>query len=148
MNTNTEQAALARQVADDIETHAQWFNQRAWAHKEGGDYPCGTPSCVAGFTVWRDIRNTFPHYADEDVEAELARMLDEEAGMGGGSIKETAAKVLGLSEAQASRMFEEAPYDGEAGPDAGCEAQEAARMLRSYADDGEVCWPERTRKAG
>ena len=119
---NEEHQRHALQVAEAIEAHAGQYHQGWYEHS------CGTPACVAGWSV-----------------AVKARGLDGAAGFDVRSlwlesklITDEAARNLGLSASERPAMFSARPFVGD--DTRKPTAAEAATMLRRYADTGEVVW--------
>ena len=114
---NEEQRLHALAVADAIEAHADQYFQGEWGHE-----PCGTPACIAGWSV------ALQEAPDDPAMFDLG-------GLGGDTIPNMAGEALGLSQEEAEAMFDGCPYYW-LDPDP--TAAEAAAMLRHYAATGEV----------
>ena len=114
------QHALA--VAEAIEAHGDQYDQGDWSHES-----CGTPSCIAGWSVAITFAPDDPAMFDLGV-------------FGDGFIPTAAQEALGLRHRKARQMFDGDPY-GMYTPEP--TAAEAAAMLRNYAKTGKVRWPPR-----
>ena len=105
--------ALALEVARAIEKRPDEFDQREWYRG------CGTPSCVAGWTVW--IMQGKPNKITSRT---------------GENPKREAMRGLQLLPYEADEMFEPAPL----GKGTETNPEEAVQMLRHYAGTGKVQW--------
>ena len=108
-----EQAAFARQVADDIEANAALYDQGMWVKGEE-EHNCKTPACVAGFTAMRIVRNTWENLDGKERREALHDVWCGERPLPGYSrwdtIRDIAVTALGLAEGQATDMFVGAPF--------------------------------------
>ena len=136
-----EQAAFARQVADDILHHKDWYNQGTWIHAKCDHHSCGTPACVAGFATFRVLQQENPDFDPEALRIEMD-CLHQKSGRSerGRTVRSIAKDALGLSSDQASGMFHPDPYGGGELPPS---PDEAAEMLHHYANEADVWWPDR-----
>ena len=137
MSKREEGQALAAEVATVIEKHEKRYDQGTYRHEEGGSSLCGTPGCIAGWTMWilegRRMEYGVPGHL-------------QQRWFGLGTIE--AGHALGLTNLEARTMFDPDPY--EAVDDRGdlidvpnATPAEAAAVLRHYAETGQVCWPLR-----
>ena len=131
---NDEHRKHASAVADAIEAHAGRYHQGAYTHR------CGTPSCVAGWSVAVKARGR--------EGAAYVRVYEstprDEDGARMGAV-EAAVQNLGLRGRQAVTMFDGSPYKGDPAcrrgeRSAGATAADAVAMLRRYARTGRVFW--------
>ena len=91
--------ALAAEVADAIEKHAEQFDQGEYLHK------CGTPACVAGFTVWvAQGRPTVLEMYMQDYGPEWGQRLDSL------DVAMDAQAHLALTFNERLEMFHACPY--------------------------------------
>ena len=86
------------------------YDQENWAHD------CGTPACIAAWTVW---------------------LFDREIYGQAAPFGKWAARLLGLTVPQGEELFMGKPY----GPYRHPTPLEAADCLRNLADTGSVVWP-------
>ena len=128
---------LALQVADVIEEHEAEYDQTEFVHL------CGTPACIAGWTMWvvlgrpgsmRDV------YLKEAKVPATGKSPEIPAQFDWGKMSKEAGKELELSMSEQDTLFHAMPYFFEQG---WATAKEAAETLRSYAATGVVEWPER-----
>ena len=83
---NEEQRLHALAVADAIEAHADQYFQGEWGHE-----PCGTPACIAGWSV------ALQEAPDDPAMFDLG-------GLGGDTIPNMAGEALGLSQEEADAI--------------------------------------------
>ena len=114
------------EIADLIEAgHERMvFDMTEW----GGEHPCGTAACIAGWTVARFGWNG------------RAMQIDHRRPLGGGrDVFDGAQCVFGLAYSEAQRLF--APNERRDGADMWeVTAEHAVRTLRHLAETGNVDW--------
>lgn len=88
---------LLRKTMEYIEQHPDEWSQDVWSAKRA----CGTTMCFAGTALHLSGHDFVYQPTNEDVEfAAMVRGFEND-----GSVGEVAARVLGLSEEQASAIF-------------------------------------------
>ena len=134
---NDAQRQHALDVAEAIEQHAGQYDQGRWAHNGVEKWDCGTPACIAGWSV-----------AVQQVGVSAAARQDvySQISLSSDPIPSQAARAFGLNPAEEELMFKcnvygQIHYLQQPQPEA--TAAEAVAMLRHRAETGEVCWPER-----
>ena len=125
-------------VADVIEEYGERFHQGSDRHESTGSPLCGTPGCIADWTMWvlegKHMDQVEPGFLCEKNYG----IASDEAG-----------RALGLTVREQSYMFHTDPYprlvpDEEIAmvKDAPTPA-ESVWMLRNYTNRDEVLWPMR-----
>ena len=123
--------ATAARVAVAIRNHAKLYKQSCFAHR------CGTPACIAGFTVWLAAGEP----EDMDLSAHYGRPVREPGGnvtmrVNDVAVQQAAEAILEVDEYEGILMFTPWPY----GKEKETPPQAAAEMLEYYAKTGVVRW--------
>jgi len=130
---NEAQRQHTLDVAKAIEQNPCLYRQDSFMHE------CGTPACVAGWSVAVSTHGEFADVADlRFYRVDQFDRFSVRKYLGG--IESIAGDNLGLTLDERTRMFDVDPYHGEEP----ATAAEAIEMLRHRAATGEVRWPERS----